>query len=583
MLTNLMRKIATLARPAALPVVRVGGRIWQMTPAGVELLGPGGPDLDGWLSAGRAVVVKATSSRTVYRVELPGGAVFVKHCRVTGPRGWAREAIRPPKAQLEFENALDLRSRGVETIEPLAWGGLDSNWPGENFLITRAMPAVPFRRYIDHVLPTLPPDEQPAVRRQLARGFGEFLAKLHDAGVTHPDPHAGNLLVEVPPSRVPHFALIDLHAICLGSPLTWEESRANLAIFNRWFQFGVSRADRTRCWRAYCLARTTLPPLPPDEAANGAKQLERDTLASNLRFWAGRDGRCLGSNRYFRRARQGNVRGFAVRDLPADFLAELLRDPDAVFQTAGVNAARDPGAGQGASPPASVLKVSPSSTVVELTMPTPCGPVPVVFKRVVAPSWLDGVKNLLRPSHVLRSWANGHAMLDRWLPTPRPLAVFHRYQCGLPRDGYLLTAKVPAPVALDEAVRRCPDRAARRDILGRVARVLRGMHDRGVSHRDLKAANILLADGTDPVLVDLVGVRVRVSPSPGRRARELARLNVSFLASPRITRGDRLWFLRAYLSAGPALQGGWKIWWEMVSRATAAKVAKNRRAGRMLG
>ena len=57
----------------------------------------------------------------------------------------------------------------------------------------------------------------------------------------------------------------------------------------------------------------------------------------------------------------------------------------------------------------------------------------------------------------------------------------------------------------------------------------------------------------------------------------------SFLGASEITSTDRLRFLHAYLAAGTGSQEGWKSWWKMVSRATAAKVAKNRRNGRTLG
>ena len=252
MIANLLRKLATLTRPDDLPVVRVAGRVWHLTPAGAELFGATGPDIDAWIANGAAAVVKANPARTVYRVVLPGATVFVKHCKINGSRAWAREAIRPPKARLEFDNALALRERGVPAVEPLAWGTADSHWPGESFLITHALTAtVPFLHCLEHVLPTLPQVEHRAVRRQVARAFGEFLAKLHDAGITHPDPHPGNLLVEMPPNRVPQFALIDLHAVCVGSPLAWRESRNNLVLFNRWFQIRASRADRARFWHAY--------------------------------------------------------------------------------------------------------------------------------------------------------------------------------------------------------------------------------------------------------------------------------------------------------------------------------------------
>jgi serine/threonine protein kinase len=207
-------------------------------------------------------------------------------------------------------------------------------------------------------------------------------------------------------------------------------------------------------------------------------------------------------------------------------------------------------------------------------MPTANGVTPVVLKRVNVRARIEPLKNLLRSSQVLRSWINGHSLRDRCLPTPRPLAVFHRYRRGLPAEGYLLTELVPDPTSLASGIK---------PVATRLARLLRSMHDRGVSHRDLKSANVILAGGAEPILIDLVGVRTRVQPSDQQRAKELARLNASFLDNTAITSTDRLRFLHAYLAAGTGSQEGWKSWWKMVSRATAAKVAKNRRNGRTLG
>ena len=559
MLADLLRKLTSLTRSGGLPIVRVGARVWYLSPAGVELFGDGGPDLDGWLARGAAVVVKSNPARTVYRVTLPGATVFVKHCKISGLRALGREFIRQPKAQLEFENTRALRERGVAAIEPLAWGGPDSKLPGESFLITRELTdSIPFVHYLERILPALPADEHRTARRVIARALGEFVARLHDAGVAHPDPHPGNLLVELGASFPPRFALIDLHAVRVGRPLDWSRSRKNLVLFNRWFQLRASRVDRARFWHAYRSSRTTLPEPSGEEVREGAKELERKTADSNLRFWAGRESRCLGTNRYFRRIRLGVFRGFAVRDIADEFLQQLLSNPDGVLD----------------STDSEYFKNSRTSTVAVLTMPSSRGATPVVLKRVNVRSRIEPLKNLLRSSQVLRSWINGHSLRDRCLPTPRPLAVFHRYRRGLPAEGYLLTELVPDPTPLARGIK---------PVATRLARLLRSMHDRGVSHRDLKSANVILAGGAEPILIDLVGVRTRLQPSDQQRAKELARLNASFLDNTEITSTDRLRFLHSYLAAGTGSQEGWKSWWKMVSRATAAKVAKNRRNGRTLG
>jgi tRNA A-37 threonylcarbamoyl transferase component Bud32 len=459
--------------------------------------------------------------------------------------------LRPPKAQLEFENALALAARGVPAIEPVAWGGPDGPWPGESLLVTRARDgAVPFAELLE-ALPARPAVE----RRVVAAALGRFLAKLHDAGVTHPDPHPGNFLVERPRSGPPRFDLLDLHAVRFTAPLSWPEARANLVLLNRWFQLRATRTDRMRFWSAYRTARRTGPLLDPA----AAREVEAATLASNLRFWAARVRDCLGRTRHFPRVRKGSLSGYAVRDLPADVLARLLADPDALLRSGRV------------------LKDSRTSTVSAFALPDGRR---VVLKRVNVRRWWEPLKNLFRPSAVLRSWAAGHALRDRWLPTPRPLAVLHRRRRGLPAEGYLLVDEVPAAVGLTEFVAAHPGPLG--GLVPRLGRVVRTVHDRHVSHRDLKAANVMLAGGTDPVFIDLVGVRVGRPVSVRQRAKELARLAASFLGSGRVRNADRVRFLRAYLAAGPAVGGDWRSWWKRVAAGVGAKVEKNRRSGRAL-
>ena len=599
MFGDMLRKFGSLVAPATGPTVRAAGRVWHLSPEGEALFGCA-PPFDEWLADGSAEVVKSGPHRTVYRVALASGAVYVKHCRINGRRAWAREVLRSPKARLEFENAARLRALGIGAAVPLAWGAPDTRWPGQSFLVTRDLsPAIPFPDFL-HAHALLPNS-----RREFARALGTFLAHLHENGVAHPDPPPGNLLVEweepLPPTPspkkgggarqeaedaaassaespsllrggvgegffAPRFSLLDVHAIRFGAPLSWAASRANLILFNRWFQLRASRADRRRFWDAYRAARPSIP--------DAARELERATLASNRRFWVARTARYAGTHRTVRKVRAGAVRGLAVRDLPDDFLRALVANPDAAFTRPGTR----------------LLKQCVSSTVAELEMPTADGPRTLILKRVNVRNALDPLKNLVRRSAVLRSWLLGHGLQERWLPTPRPLAVFHKRRAGiLPAEGYLLTEKVPHAVGLSEAVRACRDTNVLRAWSERLARVVRSMHDRGVSHRDLKAPNVMLENAaTDPanatpVLIDLVGVRAGASEvSFARRAKELARLNASFLTTPHVTRTERLRFLRAYLRTG-ARQADWKTWWNAVSTATAAKVAKNRKSGRVIG
>src|SRR5205807_9496577 len=103
------------------------------------LLNGGGLPLSEWLRTGQAHIVKQGPHRIVYRVELPGLCVYLKHNRVTDARTWLRQLVRPSKARSEYESALAVAARGVPTISPLAFGEQASLRGGESFLITRGL------------------------------------------------------------------------------------------------------------------------------------------------------------------------------------------------------------------------------------------------------------------------------------------------------------------------------------------------------------------------------------------------------------------------------------------------------------
>ena len=206
MLSHFLRKLSSVTGRAGTEVVRAGGMYWHV------VLGEPVPDLPGWQTAGRLTTVKQNHQRTISIAKLPTGAVYVKQCRANTPRAWLRELVRPAKARLEFENARRLSTLGLPAIEPVAWGA-SSRWlPGGSTLVSQAHPGVPFLDLVEA------PGLTPARRRGYARSLAEFLARLHDAGVAHPDPHPGNLLADVSADGL-RIVLTDLHAVRFGPPL----------------------------------------------------------------------------------------------------------------------------------------------------------------------------------------------------------------------------------------------------------------------------------------------------------------------------------------------------------------------------
>jgi hypothetical protein len=183
--------------------------------------------------------------------------------------------------------------------------------------------------------------------------------------------------------------------------------------------------------------------------------------------------------------------------------------------------------------------------------------------------------------------------------------VLHRRHKGLRREGYLLVEKVPDAIDLHKAVTRLQElpaatcRAELRRLIDQVTRLVRDLHERRLSHRDLKAANILVqtrpgtAEGPalgpayfgpqGPLwLIDLVGVTRQRRLARTRRVQNLARLHTSFCRNPAVTRTDKLRFLRGYLRWGLRGRAGWKRWWQQIEQATAEKIARNLGNNRVL-
>jgi len=572
------------------------GNCWQAAPELLDhdVFGPDGLRLADWLASGHAHFIKKSPHCDVYRVVLPELDFYLKHYHPSDARSRARSLLRASKARAEADRTRQVAARDVPTLEVLACG----DGPEGSFLLTRTVAgAQTLTEFLETTLSSFDAPRRARVRQRLAVVLGRFLARMHEAGVVHEDLHPGNLLLRLGPNDEPELYLIDLYAVRLVPALDWPRSRDNLIVLNRWFMLRSARSDRLRCWRAYRDARA-LPlgsRLNGVEGRNAARDLEHRTLTSNLQFWRGKDRRCLGGNRWFRRVRSEVAAGHVASDLDPAVLAPLLADPDEPFRRSGIV----------------VLKDSRSSTVIEFDLPVGEASRRVIYKRFAVTRWTDPWAALFRPPPALRSYVMGHGLRLRGLPTPRPLAVWHRRRLGLLREGYLLTEKAPDAVELPRYVAAlnrlgaAERRVVLHGLIDQAARLLAVLHDRRLSHRDLKGPNLLVnavpwfvssrgaveresPDQTEcsahPQIwfIDLVGVRRTGRLSRTRRVRNLTRLYASFHGRL-LTRSQLLRFLRAYLGWGQRGGSDWKEWWRDMARAFRAKLRRNLRNGRPLG
>jgi len=157
----------------------------------------------------------------------------------------------------------------------------------------------------------------------------------------------------------------------------------------------------------------------------------------------------------------------------------------------------------------------------------------------------------------LRTWRNAHGFSLRDVPTARMDG------CGIGRPISWVAGEWLEGLALGESMRD-----DRREVLYRVARLVRHMHVRGIFHQDLKANNVLVREGR-PFVVDLERVKFPRLVSRANRILNLAQLNAA-VGAP-VTRTDRLRFLRWYLGRD---QAEWRRRREWVDRVMTITIGR---------
>jgi hypothetical protein len=151
----------------------------------------------------------------------------------------------------------------------------------------------------------------------------------------------------------------------------------------------------------------------------------------------------------------------------------------------------------------------------------------IVLRRLrhggVLGRWLGTA--FLGPHRALRELAVNAHLHAAGAPVPAPACVIAVRSRGPIWDSAVGTERVPAATPLDEllagAVHDWPRSLA---AISACARAIRRLHDRGGSHPDLNARNLLVGDSGEATAIDLDRARCGEPPGTAARARELMRL-----------------------------------------------------------
>jgi hypothetical protein len=262
--------------------------------------------------------------------------------------------------------------------------------------------------------------------------------------------------------------------------------------------------------------------------------------------------------------------GYAVTDFPRDGLIRLIDAPDLPFRVH----TRD------------IIKAGRCVLVVRAEMPVGGRMQSVAYKQVRRRSLWKVFTGLLGSNRTLRAWRMGHRLAARGIATSRSIAVVVPPWTRLHEPSFLTTEWV-AGENLVQFITRLqalePRERRRRLHAAAVAlgELLGRMHAAGVSHRDLKAGNLLLVptddapgdghgDGLRAVVIDLDGAALWPMVPMWLRVRNLGRFAFAAEMCCLLSHAVRRRFLAAYLRASGREPGAWKNLWSRVRRRSAA-------------
>jgi hypothetical protein len=532
--------------------------------------------------------VKRNARREVWRAKLDGRAYYLKYYFGDGWAMRMRRFFRGPACEAEWMGGIYALQVRIPAVAPAGYTtDLVKDGATCSLLVTEAAePAYPLDEFWEQVVA----DENDERRRrdtaQITQALAQMIARAHQAGFEHLDMHAANILVQPLAPRCYRTLFVDLQSARRGAPLSDRAVVRNLAQLNQWFQRRSSVMTRLRFLRTYLRYRNDY-----EHAFEYGRPLEYSfaglvqalVLAARKHaesLGAQRDRRARRAGQYFARlCVRGGWRGMAlIRTKHTSFdslVSRLVLTPPWWHQQLSdpLRWFRD---GETES-----CKESHSACVRRGLLSLESRSVPVIFKRPRARNWRRRLSRLLTTSRSSRGWRMGQALLNRHIPTARPLAVLERRRGPLVLDSILITEAIPGACNLESWLRQAHAasdadlwRLRKRQIADLLAQQLRRLSEQGFVHRDCKAANVLVISQPRPRLlwVDMDGLRRARRPSKAQELRALAALHVSLLNVPGLNRTDRVRFLKSYTARFGADSRAWRVLWHRLDPVIEAKI-----------
>ncbi len=406
---------------------------------------------------GTVELIKDNRKRSVYFLP-PASAVapglYIKHNHGAGPRDRVKRCWRH-KGRDEYRTGLQLSKHGIATPVAVAWGEADRS---QTFSVTEALPDVmdffpAWEKVREHQ------DERAAFLQKL----GVFLERLLGCGVYHPDMHAGNIMVRLTFPLDPAFFLLDTHGVKLKKhPL-----KTHIQQLYGWLS-GLEQELTLAEMRHLATPLAALSGVK-DTPLELWREILQGAMQAEKRRWPGRRRRYLGKSSICQCQRLESGQWL----LAGEFSIETANDILAAHQQAVAD--RNLLKNDRKRRLSRVLHAGRSYVVKEF-LPVAGGRARGKARR----TWLNACRLAAMALPVIQVYA---LYLDR---RNHGIVIFHDAGSG----------NLPGRLGGLPYQRRC-------QLINATARLVAGLHQRGVDPGDLKASNFVVSDEETAVPVVL--------------------------------------------------------------------------------